>query len=627
MLVRQLLVVREDFMSKENEPDDLSKANQPLKDSASPKPEQNAPGDKYQGTQAASGSHIEDAITQKDMLAYNKQNKTEQKQAENFETNKADPTLSRLDLTLSVSKSPGKIGSFNALGGIGSKISAEFPRQLGNTNPTRNQEFKYIGPNQAQTRTDQFSMGNTFGLPFQQMLKSEFKEESKDWSPGNFKPVIDIFLSETAPKEQKNLTAAEREQLAKHRQAIEESHSEAEVLSNALHLSRLYQHLRYIQEAKKALALALLIDPDNILGNQLFSELERMHPADLGRAAISATNGENLLSKAQLRKRILEFSKGKIMVVGDLLIDELQEGRPVRISREAPVLILEHVVTELIPGGAANTAHNITAYNAICHAVGICGKDDYAKKMAQVLEKCQIKHSLVEDPNRPTTVKTRILSKSHSQMQQLLRLDRISHEPTSEATSKLLVERIKAEAHNYQAIILSDYRAGVITDGVIEACREISQERQLMVIVDAQEGFERFRDLTLMTPNQPDTEAAVGYSIETKDDLKRAGLAIMHSTGLEALLVTRGGDGMVLFQKGKDMVELPAFNRSDVFDVTGAGDTVVATMALALVTGASYVEAMALGNLAAGIVVRKSGTAVTNQRELMQNLEALDIPE
>ena len=189
------------------------------------------------------------------------------------------------------------------------------------------------------------------------------------------------------------------------------------------------------------------------------------------------------------------------------------------------------------------------------------------------------------------------------------------------------IEKIKADAAKYQAIILSDYRAGVITDSVIGACREIAKEKNLMVVVDAQEGFERFRELTLMTPNQPDTEAAVGYALNSKEDVQRAGLTIMQRTGLEALLVTRGGEGMVLFQKGKDMVELPAFNRSDVFDVTGAGDTVVATMTLALVTGASFVEAMALGNLAAGIVVRKSGTAVTNQRELMQNLEALDIPE
>ena len=600
-------------MSKEQQPDDSPQAGQAAKESTSQKHEPSQIGDKQQSAAPTQSGRIEDAITQKDMAAYTKQTKVKHQQAEKLETNNPDSSISRLDLTLSTNKSPSKIGSFNTVGGIASKISPEFPKPLGNASTTRNQEFKY--------------MGNTFGLPFQQMLKSEFKDQGTELTRERLKPVIDIFLSETAPRDQKNLTTVEREQLAKLRQAIEDSHSEAETLSNALHLSRLYQHLRYIQEAKKALALALLIDPDNTLGNQLFSELERMHPADLGRTAISATNGEGLLSKAALRKRILEFSKGRIMVVGDLLIDELQEGKPVRISREAPVLILEHVISELIPGGAANTANNITAYNAVCHAVGICGKDEYAKKLAQVLEKSQIKHSLVEDPTRPTTVKTRILSKSHSQLQQLLRLDRISHEPISEAISLALVEKIKANAASYQAIILSDYRAGAITDGVIQACREIAKTSQIMVVVDAQEGFERFRDLTLMTPNQPDTEAAVGYAINSKEDLQRAGLTIMHSTGLEALLITRGGDGMVLFQKGKDMVELPAFNRSDVFDVTGAGDTVVATMTLALVTGASFVEAMALGNLAAGIVVRKSGTVVTNQRELMQNLEALDIPD
>ncbi len=213
-------------------------------------------------------------------------------------------------------------------------------------------------------------------------------------------------------------------------------------------------------------------------------------------------------------------------------------------------------------------------------------------------------------------------------MQQLLRLDRISHELTAGSVSQALIDRIRAEAGKYQAIVLSDYRAGVITDGVIDACRQIAKEHNLIVAVDAQEGFERFHDLTLMTPNQPDTEKTVGFSIQSNDDLKRAGLAILHTTGLEALLVTRGGDGMVLFQKGQqDMIELPAFNRSDVFDVTGAGDTVVGTMTLALVTGASFFEAMALGNLAAGIVVRKSGTAVTDQRELLHNLESLDIPD
>jgi rfaE bifunctional protein kinase chain/domain len=314
-------------------------------------------------------------------------------------------------------------------------------------------------------------------------------------------------------------------------------------------------------------------------------------------------------------------------VLGDLLIDELIEGKPVRISREAPVLILEHADTELICGGAANTAHNITALGGTCHAIGICGKDEYAPKLAHILETSGVTHSLIEDDTRPTTVKTRILSKNHKQLQQLLRLDRISHQPTTQKISEALVKSLQAVSKDSQAVILSDYRSGVITDLVIESCRELAKNSNIMVIVDAQEGFDRFKGFTLMTPNQPDTEQAVGFQIENKEDLHRAGEQILSSTGIQALLVTRGAEGMVLFQKDQEMIELPAFNRSDVFDVTGAGDTVVATMCLSLVSGASFVEAMALGNLAAGIVVRKSGTAVTSQRELLQNLELLEIPE
>jgi rfaE bifunctional protein kinase chain/domain len=290
-------------------------------------------------------------------------------------------------------------------------------------------------------------------------------------------------------------------------------------------------------------------------------------------------------------------------------------------------LILEHADTELICGGAANTAHNITALGGACHAIGICGKDEYAHKLAHVLETCGITHSLVEDSTRPTTVKTRILSKNHAQLQQLLRLDRISHKQTSPEISELLAQKLQSAAKDYQAVILSDYRAGVISDTVIEACRAVAKLTNILVVVDAQESFDRFKGFTLMTPNQPDTEQAVGFQINNKEDLLRAGEQILKSTGIQALLVTRGAQGMVLFQKDHKMVELPAFNRSDVFDVTVAGDTVVATMCLSLVSGSTYIEGMALGNLAAGIVVRKSGTAVTSQRELLQNLELLEIPE
>jgi rfaE bifunctional protein kinase chain/domain len=332
-------------------------------------------------------------------------------------------------------------------------------------------------------------------------------------------------------------------------------------------------------------------------------------------------------SKSALRNRIVNLSGGKVVVVGDLLIDELVEGRPERISREAPVLVLEHVDTELIPGGAANTAHNITALGGKCHAIGVCGKDDYAPKLAKVLERYGITYDLIEDESRPTTVKSRVISKSHSLLQQLLRIDRISHAKIDSQIESRLIEKINTANQSFNAIIVSDYKAGVITDGVIAAVRTLAENQDTMVIVDAQNSFERFGNCTLMTPNQPDAEAASGIKITSRESLKQLGEILLNKSGVKALLVTRGGDGMVLFERGKPMVELPAFNRSEVFDVTGAGDTVVATMALALTSGASMPEAMALGNLAASIVVRKPGTEVTSQKEMLQHLEQLNLPE
>jgi rfaE bifunctional protein kinase chain/domain len=436
--------------------------------------------------------------------------------------------------------------------------------------------------------------------------------------------AVDKFLIETDLDHGKKLTDGELRELERSRRAVAEALTPEDRASNALHLAKLYQHLRYIEEAKKAVQLSLGIDPDHMQGKQLFTELEKLHPVDIGAAPYSVSRQ---LTKSNLRKRIRQLSGGKVVVVGDLLIDELLEGKPERISREAPVLILEHVDTVLIPGGAANTAHNITALGGICHAVGVCGTDEYAGKLARILEGCQISHGLVPDPDRPTTVKTRILSKSHSLMQQLLRLDRISHEPLSPQVEARLVAKVQESVADYKAIILSDYKAGVITDGVIEVCRKAARAHNLLVIVDAQGDFERFKDVTIMTPNQPDAEKAVGFELKDMDSLSKAARHIFSATNAKALLITRGASGMALFQQGHEPVELPVFNRSDVFDVTGAGDTVVATMALALVSGASFVEATALGNLAAGIVVRKSGTAVTSQVEMLQNLERLDLPE
>lgn len=347
-----------------------------------------------------------------------------------------------------------------------------------------------------------------------------------------------------------------------------------------------------------------------------------MHSSEI-RSTAGHTFIQPRLSKTVLSQRIRALSKGRVIVVGDLLIDELLEGSPERISREAPVLILEHVDTELIPGGAANTANNIAALGGRCHAIGVCGHDDYAGKLAALFDRVGINHSLIADNSRPTTVKTRILSKSHSFRQQLLRLDRISHEQVSEAIESLLIEKLQAAAPNYQAIVLSDYKGGVITDRIISSCRTICKKHDLKLVVDAQNRFERFQDVAIITPNQPDTEKVVGFAIDTQESLERAGQQVLQMTRAEAVLITRGAQGMALFEREQPMCELPVFNRSEVFDVTGAGDTVIATMALALVTGATYLEAMALGNLAAGIVVRKPGTDVTSQTEMLETLESV----
>lgn len=462
-------------------------------------------------------------------------------------------------------------------------------------------------------------------LPQFQLRKSEFKSDD-DESFKRLKPALKDLskLPEKIATERK-LSAGESKGLSDALNRLEESQDSREALSNALHLARLYQHLRYIEEAKRATMFALGIDPDNQLGKQLFKELERVHPADIATSQIVVPQ-VSPLSKSRLRNRILNLSGGKVIVVGDLLIDRLLEGRPERISREAPVLILEHVNTEHIPGGAANTAHNVTALGGKCHAVGVCGEDEFAPRLAEVLEAHGVTHSLVHDKSRSTTVKTRIISKSHSLLQQLLRIDRISHHPISAEIEKDLISRIERATDWANVIILSDYKAGVITDGVIAAVRKMAEERNTMVIVDAQGSFERFQHCTLMTPNQPDAEAAAGFKIDSHESLLAIGELLLDKSGVQALLVTRGGEGMVLFEKGQQPFEIPAFNRSEVFDVTGAGDTVVATMALALTSGATMIEAMALGNLAASIVVRKAGTAVTSQTEMLDHLDRLNLP-
>lgn len=559
--------------------------------------------------------------------------------------NAADKNLSMTDLmSLKSSVKSGfqQVGEFGQLSltegeekaqTFDGKRTTDISRLLGNKGISRQLSEDRAGVPKLQgdfTPTNQLDANANMGLTIPLGLRQHFRlrgvevkkpEDSEKLK--DLKNQADDLLKKTPLKDESKLTPAEHDDLVETRNNLANAEDLEDLLSNSLHLARLYLHLRYIEEARKATMFAMGVDPNSVLAKQVFKELERVHPQDL--AASPVTSALVSLNRTSLQKRIIDLSSGRIIVVGDLLIDELLEGRPERISREAPVLILEHVDTNLIPGGAANTAHNIAALGGKCHAIGVCGNDEYAGKLRRMLESHRITHDVVTDPSRPTTVKTRILSKSHSLMQQLLRLDRISHDQISESIARQMIEKISTAAPKYAAIILSDYKSGAITDGVIAACREISQSTKVMLVADAQNRFERFSGCSLITPNQPDTEAAVGYKIKSQADIERAGADMLRKSDAEAVLITRGGEGMALFQKHQPMLELPVFNKSEVFDVTGAGDTVVATMTLALVTGASPLEAMALGNLAAGIVVKKSGTAVTSQAEMLDSLEDIDM--
>lgn len=465
------------------------------------------------------------------------------------------------------------------------------------------------------------------GPPFN-LKKSEFLKPDHDKQHHELKNLISNFLNDTKLVDEHKLSHKELKELHSNRDELSSATSVPDAVRSALQLKRMYQEMKYLEEAKKARDLILGLDPNNQIGKQLFKELERMQSQELGlTAAAMKLPAHGALSKSRLKERIKSLSAGRVIVLGDLLIDELLEGRPERISREAPVLILEHVSTELILGGAANAAANLAALGGNCHAIGVCGRDEYAYKLGRLFEKAGISYGLVEDPARPTTVKTRILSSAHALRQQLIRLDRISHEKLNNEVAKSVLERLDSVASSYDAVILSDYRSGLITDLVVKGTLEIAEQKKLKLIVDAQDNFPRFRGAALITPNQPDTEAAVGFKIDSRETVAEAGKKLLQISGAHNLLLTRGGAGMVLFQENEPMFELPAFNRSEVFDVTGAGDTVVATMTLAMVTGATMVEAMALGNLAAGIVVKKVGTAVTNQTELIEALENLKLAD
>lgn len=322
---------------------------------------------------------------------------------------------------------------------------------------------------------------------------------------------------------------------------------------------------------------------------------------------------------------------GRVLVVGDVAIDEMTYGVTERLSREAPVLILRHERTDILLGAAGNAAHNVAALNAAqVVVVGTIGQDDYAPKLCDALAKANVTDAaMVTDANRPTTTKTRISGiANHSVTQQMVRIDRQSTEPVSGDVERQLLAQLEHWIPQVDAVLLSDYGLGVVTLSVIAQCRALTARHQVPFCVDSHQDLNLFQGATVLTPNQTEAEAQLGYSLTTRELRLQGGQALLASTGAAHILLTLGGDGMMLFSRQENntvaVTTIPAFNRSDVFDVTGAGDTVVGTFTLALANGIEPGLAAVVGNLAASVVVRRYGTAVTSVPELMELLAGMD---
>ena len=308
------------------------------------------------------------------------------------------------------------------------------------------------------------------------------------------------------------------------------------------------------------------------------------------------------------------FPTARVLVVGDLMLDQFLVGHVTRISPEAPVPIVRFIREEGRIGGAANVAHNVVALGAGAGLVGLVGDDPQARALRSALEAKHVDATgLVADPARPTTCKVRVVTDRH---QQVARVDYETDDEAAGEIERRLIEQARAHAAGVGAIVVSDYLKGTVTAALIEALAGIASRRGVPLLVDPKiPHIAYYRGATLVTPNHHEAEIATHMRIRTDDDARRAARAFRERAACTGVLVTRGEHGMWLLD-GDAEGALPATAR-EVADVTGAGDTVIATLALALAAGATSAEAATLANLAAGVVVGRFGPATVSVDELL----------
>jgi len=335
-----------------------------------------------------------------------------------------------------------------------------------------------------------------------------------------------------------------------------------------------------------------------------------------------------LPGEAERKERLLglvdNFSSRRVVVVGDIVADEFIYGEVARVSREAPVLILKYDATEMVAGGAGNAVNNVAALGGRARLAGVAGADAEGSRLLRSFQRGVDRAFVIRSRGYRTPVKTRILAGGvHSAKQQVVRIDRETDWPIAAPLVRALAKAVLPALDDCDAVILSDYGSGLVTPALAEAIRRRlarrSRRRPVPILLDSRYKLTSYRGLTTCTPNESEVEQVLGIRID--DDpaaLEHAGRRLLRTLRMESVLITRGSRGMALFEPKRPTTHLPIFGSDEIADVTGAGDTVIATVGLALAAGASFYEAARLANYAGGLVVMKRGTATVCARELSE---------
>jgi rfaE bifunctional protein kinase chain/domain len=326
----------------------------------------------------------------------------------------------------------------------------------------------------------------------------------------------------------------------------------------------------------------------------------------------------------RLRKIVESFPNVTVTVIGDLVADEFVVGAISRVSREAPVLILKHQARTVVPGGGANAINNLADLGLNVLPVGVIGDDEVGRLLIKNFRQKRIPLSgVLKDKSYTTVTKTRILAgMSHNAPQQVVRVDREPEAEPSRHLKRELVLAAREYARASDALLVSDYGYGAATPAILNAIRDKGRLNRVPVILDSRHRLLEYSGITAATPNEPEIEEALGLKIgHDWSGLCTAGAEVISRMKLESLIITRGRDGMVAFADRHKPVDIPIFGSVEVADVTGAGDTVIATFTAAMAAGASTEEAAHLANYAGGLVVMKRGTATVSQHELLQAIE------